>query len=95
MVDRFKRAVVESYVGAIALGYVLAQAILRLAGAATAPFEDWAFRKVTAGTGTHHPALGLLRVSLVELAASFLLGLLWYLLFRWLYLRPSPREPSV
>jgi hypothetical protein len=93
MIERFRRTVVDSYVGAIALGYVLAQAILHLAGTASAPFEDWAFRRVAAGSRLHYPSHWLLLTSLSELTASFLLGLLWYLVFRWLYLRPSPKEP--
>jgi hypothetical protein len=96
VLKRFKRTLVETYVGAIALGYLLAQDVLRLANIFAWPLEDWTTQKqapeVMHGASAHAV---LLRDALTQSAAFLLLFLLWYILFRWLYLKPSERnEPE-
>ena len=41
MFGRLKTALVESFVGAIALGLIFAQAVLHLISAITAPVNEW------------------------------------------------------
>jgi hypothetical protein len=41
MLNRLKRALVDSYVGAIALGYLLGEGVEQLAMVVTAPFSEW------------------------------------------------------
>ena len=41
MLNRIKRALVESFVGAIALGYVLAQTIMHFVNIFASPIAGW------------------------------------------------------
>jgi hypothetical protein len=41
MLRRLKRVLVESFVGAIALGYLLAQGLLHFVYIFTSPFSEW------------------------------------------------------
>ena len=87
---KLKQAIVGSFVGAIALGWLLAQGILHLAGIISAPVSGWILRT------TYSPYLGtptlprnfMLQDALPELARSASILLLWYILLRWLYFAP-------
>ena len=88
----------ESYIGTIALGWLLAQGITHLVGIFSAPVAGWVsqntYRDITKATGS----LGFpFEAALPELIRAFLLLLIWYALVRWLYFRPfktNPSEPS-
>ena len=90
MFERLKRALVESYVGAIALGYLLAQAIMHFVGIFPAPVSAWAARKEYGELmARSNAASGLpLQDAWPEMIRFFALLLIWYLLVRWLYFKP-------
>lgn len=92
MFKRLKQTMVESYVGAIALGWLFAQGVLHFAYIFAAPVAGWASRRTYLSLGIlghSTPVQGLLfRDALPELARAFFLLLLWYLLLRWLYFKP-------
>jgi hypothetical protein len=96
MFDRLKRALVESYVGAIALGYLFAEAILHFVNIFASPVASWVSRKqygefvsrTTVATGFSP------QDALPELVRFFLLLLVWYVLMRWLYFKPLNKETS-
>jgi hypothetical protein len=89
--ERLKRALVTSFVGAIALGWVFAQGILHFASIFSAPVAGWLMRREY--RGMLERANGLtgfsLQDALPELAKSFFLLLIGSLLLRWLYITPS------
>jgi hypothetical protein len=84
MFDRLKRVLVETFVGAIALGYLLASAILFFVNIFPASFAAWLVRS--------GPPIASGRFSLetaLRPAISFVVLLIvWYVLLRWLYFTP-------
>jgi hypothetical protein len=107
MFERLKQSLVESYVGAIALGWLFAQAILHCANIFAAPIVGWVSRSEYRRFADHSvgfPSNLMLRDSLPELAKSCSLLLLGYVLLRWLYFKPiekrgptpelNPEQPS-
>jgi hypothetical protein len=95
---RLKKTLVESFVGAIALGFLLAQAVTHVAYIFTAPLASWVVRTEYASfrkeITVSFPEL-LLKDSLLELIRSICLLLLWYVLFWWLYLKaPAANEAA-
>jgi hypothetical protein len=96
MFDRLKRALVESFVGAIALGYVLAQCTLHLVNVFSWPVSGWLrrneYREIAPHTTTFADVL--LRYALPEFVNFFLLLLVWCILLRWLYFTPVKKETS-
>ena|SRR5712692_7328544 len=96
MFERLKRTLVQSYVGAIALGYLFAQGILHFVNIFTSPFAGWVmrnqYREFIART-TAPPGFSL-QDALPELIKFFLLLLVWYVLLRWLYFNPLKKEAS-
>ena len=94
MFDRLKRRLIESFVGAIALGYLFAEAVLYLVNVFTAPVAGWVTRKefpqfLPRTTG----ATGLpFETALSPLVSCVVLLLIWYILLRWLYLIPLKSE---
>jgi predicted Kef-type K+ transport protein len=91
MFERLKRALVESFVGAVALGYLFAQAILHFVNIFASPVVGWVTRNeyremIPASAGFS------LRDTLPELIRFFLLLLVGYVLLRWLYFNPLKRE---
>jgi hypothetical protein len=96
MFDRLKRVVVGNFIGAIALGYLLAQAMLNFVGVFTAPVEAWAMRNIFRGLvpGTDAFSGSPLRAALSPAFAFILQLLVWYLLLRWLYFTPLKKEDS-
>jgi hypothetical protein len=91
-----KQALVESYVGAIALGYLLAQVILHFVNIFASPVGGWISRKQYGGLVPGNPALPgfSLQDALPELIRFFVLLLVWSVLLRWLYFRPRTNETS-
>ncbi len=96
MFNRLKRALVESYVGAIALGYLFAQGILHFVNIFASPVAGWVSRKEYGGLVPHtSPLVGFsLQDALPELVRFFFLLLVWYVLLRWLYFTPLKKETS-
>jgi ABC-type sulfate transport system permease component len=92
MFDRLKRTLVESFVGAIALGYLFAQAALYLVNVFAAPVAGWVRRKEFPGS-TATAGLSL-QAALPQLVSFVVLLLIWYVLLRWLYFTPPKSETS-
>jgi hypothetical protein len=90
MLDRLKQALVESYVGTIALGYLFAQGVLHFANIFVSPVAGWISRKQYGGLApgtTGLPGFSL-RDALPEAVRFLLLLLVWFVLVRWLYFKP-------
>ena len=90
MFERLRRVLVESFVGAIALGWTFAQCIIYFANSLTAPIalrmlrdEFTTFKGADIASRTS-PLLYVLP----DLAKVFVLLLVWYFLLRWLYFKP-------
>jgi hypothetical protein len=92
MLERLKRALVNSFVGAIALGWLFAQGILHFAYVFSAPVAGWLTRReyhgMVVSTGFS------LQDALPELVRSVSLLLVGYLLLRWLYYKPIESETT-
>jgi hypothetical protein len=96
MFSRLKQALVESYVGAIALGYLFAQGILHFVNIFASPVAGWISRKQYGGLvprTTSLPGFSL-QDALPELVRFVLLLLVWLVLLRWLYFKPLKKETS-
>jgi hypothetical protein len=96
MLDRLKQALVDSYVGAIALGYLFAQGILHFVNIFASPVAHWISRKQYGGLvpgRTGLPGFSL-QDALPEVISFALLLVVWFVLLRWLYFRPLTREIS-
>lgn len=95
MLSRFKRAIVQSYIGAIALGYLFAQIVFYFVGVFATPVATWAteshFHQDTHNNVT--PTLSLL-TSVPDVIRFTLSLTLWYLLLWWLYMKSSGPEKS-
>ncbi|HKI13103.1 MAG TPA: hypothetical protein VKA02_13375 [Candidatus Acidoferrum sp.] len=96
MFERLKRALVESFVGAIALGYLLAQCILHFVNIFASPVAGWVarneYRQIMSGDVAF--AAFSFRDALPDLAKFLFLLFVWYLLVRWLYFTPLKKETS-
>lgn len=94
MLDRLKRALVESFVGAIGLGYLLAQGILHFVNIFASPVAGWVSRKQYGGLVPRTaPLVGFsLQDALPELVRFLLLLVIWFVLLRWLYFEPLKKE---
>jgi hypothetical protein len=94
MFERLKRTLLESFIGAIALGYLLAQVIITFVNIFTAPVEAWVvrseFREITPRTANW--AGFPLQAALPQAISFFLLLLVWYALLRWLYIMPLKKQ---
>jgi hypothetical protein len=88
MFSRLKRGLVESYVGALALGWIFAYAILDFVSIFTAPLANWVTRTEYRTMLIPDPGSLLLRASLPYVLAAPALFLLGYGLLRWLYFPP-------
>jgi len=90
MLNRLKRALVESFVGAIALGYVLAQIIMHFVNVFASPIVAWIVRDEYHQLAPQSSAPMALpyRYALPELLSFLLLLLVWFALLRWLYWKP-------
>ncbi|HEY1472431.1 MAG TPA: hypothetical protein VGF61_25565 [Candidatus Acidoferrum sp.] len=97
MLDRLKSALVDSYVGAVALGYMLAQCVLHFANVFAYPIAGWITRDQYKDVVTHGtPMVGFtFRDGLPELVRFALLLAVWFVLLRWLYLTPLKQDALV
>lgn len=97
MLKRVKKALVESYVGAIALGYLLAEAILYFAGIFSAPVATWLADRRSAAIMNRPPisttALSL-QAAFPQIINFLVLIFVWYILFRWLYFDSADEESA-
>jgi hypothetical protein len=87
MFKRLKAALVESFVGAIALGWIFSQGILHFAFAFIAPVAGWAQRKQYRGlASTMGAPVGFtFQDSLPDFLRCIALLLVGYFMLRWLY----------
>ncbi len=94
MLDLLKSALVDSSVGAVALGYMLAQSVLHFANVFANPVAGWITRGEYKDVVTHGtPMAGFtLRDGLPELVRFVLLLAVWLVLVRWLYLMPPEQD---
>ncbi len=85
----------ESYVGAICLGYLFAQGLIHLAYVFVAPITGWISRKEYRALTLAPDVSTKLRLqdALPELASAISLLLLGYILLRWLYFTPVTEKP--
>jgi hypothetical protein len=90
VIERLKQSLVNSFVGAIALGWILADCILHFVSIFTTPISRWLMGKeYPEFTGRAAVSTGFpFQDALPELVSFLLLLLLWYALLRWLYLKP-------
>ena len=98
MLKRLKRALVESYIGAIALGWLLADDIMQFANIFATPIQEWAARHEYSNliAKAPAPAASGLPLEFAEPAVvRFLLILaIWYGLVRWLYFDSPSKQAS-
>jgi hypothetical protein len=94
MLDRLKELLVESFVGAIALGLLLSNAIARLTNGLTMPVTDWLVRTQFQGFSNRPPQPFTLRKGWPELIRAFVLFVIWCGLFYWLYFKRKPEQSS-
>ena len=99
MFERLKMALVKSFVGAIGLGYLLAQCVLHFVGIFASPIAAWISRNDYRAIMPNGAALAGLsfKDALPDLSRFVVLSLVWYLLMRWLYFthpRTAASEPA-
>jgi hypothetical protein len=96
LLNRLKRSLEESFVGAICLGYLFAQGFIHLAYVLTAPVAGWISRKEYSDLRlkSEISTKFYFQDALPELARAVSLLLLGYILLRWLYFKPVPREAA-
>jgi hypothetical protein len=99
MFPRLKKALVYSYVGAIALGYLLAEGVEQIINVFTAPFSEWVAQKEFQWMMPQSaPLPGLsIRSSLPHLIHGFFFVIIGLALLRWLYYPAKvkvPKEPK-
>lgn len=95
---KVKRALVTSYVGAVALGWLFAQGLLHFASIFSAPIAGWLVRQQYRGLleSANRPTSFSLHDAVSELIRCIAILLVGYFLLRWLYFTPleQPVEPS-
>lgn len=95
MLDRMKQSLVDSYVGAIGLGWLFANGIVSFANIFTSPIASWTMRNEYHGIMGTPPVTGfLLRDAAPNALRSFVLLLIGYILLRWLYYKPQEGADS-
>jgi hypothetical protein len=95
--NQLRRVLVESFVGAIALGWLLAQGLMHFVDVFAAPIGTWVAR-AEYREFANHPSVSTaftFQSALPELAKSAALLSLCYALLRWLYFNPPARPKSV
>lgn len=90
MLERLRQALVKSFVGAIALGYLFAQGVMYFVNFLSSPLASWVARtEISAIWPSTRKAAGFwYHDALPPLARCFLVMLVWYVLMRWLYFKP-------
>lgn len=94
MLSRLKRCIVGSFVGAIALGWLLANVILDFVNIFATPVASWVQRGEFHGFSerTQIPTGFMVRDALPAAERFILLAVIWYGLFRWLYMSPQDNK---
>jgi hypothetical protein len=91
MLERVRKSLVESFIGAIALGWILAEIVLHFVSIFVSPIASWVSRSEFRGFSDQavrvEPGF-LLRDAGPELVRTVLLFVVWSLLLRWLYVSP-------
>jgi len=96
MSDRLKRALVESFIGTIALGYLLAQALLYFVGIFSRPVEQWVQQRMYPTLAANASQSFPIEAALPQAISFIVLLLVFYVLLRWLYFQPMvQRHPSL
>jgi hypothetical protein len=87
MLNRLKRVLVNSFIGAIALGYLFAEAALYFVNIFTAPVATWSTQKIFQRIAPRPiPSTGFpFQTALPHVLGFLVLSLVWYGLLRWLY----------
>lgn len=89
MLNQIKKVLVETYIGCIALGWLLAQTIMQLVNIFSAPVARWMARNEYRKFAQQVPVPAFsLQDAIPEVIRFVLFLLIWYLLFRWLYYKP-------
>ena len=92
MLERLRKGIVESYVGTIALGWLLADVVTHFANIFASPVASWVsrreYREMPLPSHLSFSQDFLLRDALPELIRTVLIFGAWYVLLYWLYLRP-------
>ena len=93
---RLKTALVTSFVGAIALGWLFAQALLHFAGIFATPIATSILgREYRDLTGRSTTSMGyFIQGAVPELVKCVVLLLVGYVLLRWLYFTPVGQNPA-
>ena len=94
--NKLKAALVESFVGTVALGWMFALAIEHFANAFAAPWRVWATQRVF--SSGLRPATNLhfsLQDCAADLIVAALLVLIGLALLRWLYFKPTENAASL
>jgi hypothetical protein len=96
MCKRLKKVLVESYVGAIALGWVFAEGVSRFTNIFTQPISNWLARSEFRGIPQNSASSSgiLLRDAAPGLVGAIVILFVWYLLMRWLYFKPFEKESA-
>ena len=94
MFKRLKQALVESFVGAIALGWLLAQSLSHFAATFTSPLAALAMQKQMQAFQSSSPRWenAALQRAILELVTAVSLFALSYILLRWLYYKPVQEQ---
>lgn len=98
MLDRLKKTLVESYIGAIATGWMIADAAVRIASALQAPILTGFRQRLTSDLIGLKPTREPIEWQLVypNLIDAAILLVFSYGLLRWLYYeKPVAAEPAV
>jgi predicted Kef-type K+ transport protein len=98
MLERLKLALVNSYVGAIAVGWLAAQALTDVTSIIVAPVSAWVARRLSSGDTSFFrippsPSFPYW-LAVPPLIRSTLLLLIAFFLIRWLYIEPVERDSA-
>ena len=94
MLERLRGALISSFIGAITLGWVFAQAILHFAYIFSAPVAGWLTRREYHEISDRVSPGFFLHDSVPEIAKSVSLFLIGYVLLRWLYYGSSQHRTA-
>ena len=91
-----KQALVSSYVGTVAVGWIFAQGIVHFTYVFSVPISSWIARDEYRGIIAQSTVKGFMfRDGLPELVRSIALLILGYLLLRWLYFGPFEQKSNM
>jgi len=97
MLRRLRLVLVESFIGAIGLGWMLAEIVTHFVNVFASPVGSWIGRNEYRDVlpGTKYPTAGFLpQDALPELIRFIVLSVVWYALVRWLYFKPAAKQAS-